>query len=159
MIRFSLRCSSGHGFESWFPGNAAFEEQAARGLVECPVCGSAHVEKSIMAPHVARTDRKKAGGDEPSAPVQETAAPAPMPVMTMTPAEKELRELVRKLCRHVEETADPVGPRFADEALKMHLGEIEHRPIYGSATPDDARMLIEEGVPFQPLPILPDDRN
>ncbi len=173
MIRFSLRCDDGHGFESWFRDNASFEAQEAAGLVECPICGSPRVEKSIMAPHVARSDRQELSypraPDIPYIPdIPDIAMGAGTPgradvavseSINAMPPDKAMRDLVRAFRRHVTETADHVGDRFADQALKMHHGEIEHRPIYGRSTLEDARMLKEEGVPFQPLPVLPDDRN
>jgi hypothetical protein len=157
MIRFALRCDQGHGFESWFRDNAAFADQASAGLVTCPHCGSARVEKSIMAPHVARSDK-----DRPALPALPAAAPAGGDGVAMTmldPADMALRALLRQFRRHVEAHADNVGSRFAEEAVLMHHGEIEQRPIYGSASVEDARMLIEEGIDVMPLPLAPDDRN
>lgn len=156
MIRYALICDSAHEFESWFPTSAGFEEQARRGLVSCPVCGSGKVERAIMAPNVARTDlgpKAPVRAEEPSAP----AAAAPLALMGEK--EKALREMVAALHRHVRENAEHVGERFAEEALKIHHGETEERAIYGQATPEDARMLHEEGVDFLPLPGLPDSRN
>jgi hypothetical protein len=166
MIRFTLTCDAPHRFESWFRDNASFDGQVARGLVECPVCGSAKIGKAIMAPHVARTDRglaaiaaETAVDPAPGRALAPAAATGSHDITNQPLTDKALRDLVRAWRQHVLEATDPVGDRFADEALKMHHGEIEHRPIHGSATIEDARMLIEEGVGFQPLPILPDDRN
>lgn len=156
MILFSLRCDHGHGFESWFRDGDSFEAQAKRKLISCPVCGSGEVEKAPMAPAVVRADRGPKRGPET---VEEAPAEAPVPAAVLPPEAKALREMVRALRRHVEANAEAVGPRFAEEARKMHYGEIEHRAIYGSATPDEAQELREEGVAFQPLPILPDERN
>jgi hypothetical protein len=157
MIKFALQCDKGHGFEGWFRDNLSFEQQAKRGFVECPHCGSVRVEKAIMAPNVARKDRsERASAAEAALPV---AAAHAMPATTLTPEDRAMRDLVRAMRAHVEANADNVGDTFAEEALKMHHGELEHRPIYGSATPDDARMLAEEGVGFMPLPVVPDDRN
>lgn len=155
MIRYALICDNAHAFESWFSTSAGFEDQAKRGLVTCPVCNSAKVERAIMAPNVARTDLgPKAPAAAPSAP-----APAPAPVALMSEKEKAFREMVTALHRHVRESAEHVGERFAEEALKIHHGETEERAIYGEATPDDARMLHEEGVEFLPLPRLPGSGN
>lgn len=168
MIRFALTCEAGHGFESWFRDNASFDTQVARGLVECPFCGSAKVGKAIMAPHVARKDRQRVhiseagmpSGADDAGQALVRAATAPAQELTNQPlSDKALRDLVRAWRQHILETTDHVGDRFADEALKMHHGEIEQRPIHGSATAQDARMLIEEGVGIQPLPVLPEDRN
>ncbi|MGL4441539.1 MAG: DUF1178 family protein [Bosea sp. (in: a-proteobacteria)] len=156
MIKFALKCERGHGFESWFRDNASFEEQAKRGFVECPQCGSIRTEKAIMAPNIARMDRESVATAQSALAV---VAPAAMPATTLTPEDRAMRDLVRAMRAHVEANADNVGDKFADEALKMHHGELEGRQIYGSATPDDARMLAEEGVGFMPLPMLPDDRN
>ena len=166
MIRFSLHCDRHHGFESWFRDNASFEAQVAAALVECPVCASPRVEKSIMAPHVARTDRSRMAASRPAEPLPDGQTPGETTTtdamtenINALPPDKAMRELVRAFRQHVAQTADHVGDRFADEALKMHHGEMEHRAIYGSSTTEDARMLTEEGVAFHPLPVLPDDRN
>lgn len=157
MIRFTLRCDEGHGFESWFRDNASWEEQVKAGFVSCPHCGSERVEKAIMAPNVARRDLTPA----PVAAADPAPAPAaaPTPMAALPPEMKAMREMLRAFRRHVEATADNVGSRFAQEARLMHHGEIEHRPIYGEATPEEVRELKEEGVEAHPLPILPDDRN
>lgn len=157
MIRFTLRCDEGHGFESWFRDNASWEEQVKAGLVTCPYCGSDRVEKAIMAPNVARRDRAPA----PASPADPAPAPAaaPTPMAALPPEMKAMREMLRAFRRHVEATADNVGDRFAEEARLMHHGEIEHRPIYGQATPEEVSALKEEGVEAHPLPILPDERN
>jgi hypothetical protein len=158
MIRYSLRCERGHAFESWFQSSSAYEAQEKRKLVNCPACGSAKVERAIMAPQIV----SKKGRD--------IAAPAPVPAASTdvtTPAstplmmaqERELRAKLKELRDHIVKNADNVGERFPNEARKMHYGDIEHRPIYGEASPDEARSLIEEGVEVSPLPVLPDDRN
>ncbi len=158
MIRYALICDAAHEFESWFASSASFEDQAKRGFVTCPVCNSAKVERAVMSPNVARTDL----GPKSPAPAVEASAPAaapPAPVALMSEKEQAFREMVTALHRHVSENAEHVGQRFADEALKIHHGEAEERAIYGEATPDDARMLHEEGVEFLPLPRLPGSGN
>lgn len=160
MIRYALICDNGHDFESWFPTSASFEEQAKRGFVSCPLCNSIRVERAIMAPNVARTDRgaKQIEAQAVSAePAQAGAGPAPVALI----GEKEIafREMVTALHAHVTANAEHVGKRFADEALKIHHGESDSRPIYGEASPEDARMLHEEGVEFLPLPRLPGTGN
>lgn len=158
MIRYALICDAAHEFESWFASSASFEDQAKRGFVSCPVCNSAKVERAVMSPNVARTDL----GPKSPAPAVEASAPAaapPAPVALMSEKEQAFREMVTALHRHVSENAEHVGQRFADEALKIHHGEAEERAIYGEATPDDARMLHEEGVEFLPLPRLPGSGN
>ena len=162
MIRYALVCDKGHAFESWFANSAAYDKQAKRGLVSCPHCGSAKVDKAIMAPRLAGAARRAAPSKRrPAAP--ETAAPEKpqekAPVAMMSPQERELRAKLKELRDHLTKNADNVGPKFPEEARKMHYGEIEHRSIYGEASPDDAKALAEEGIEFHPLPILPDERN
>ena len=158
MIRYSLNCDKGHEFESWFASSAAYDKQARRGLVSCPQCGSAKVEKAIMAPRLARKDKST-----PIVAPVEQAAPAPAatpaPVAMISPQEKEFRAKLKELRDHLTANADNVGKKFPEEARKMHYGEIEHRSIYGEATPQDAKELHEEGIEFHPLPVLPEERN
>jgi hypothetical protein len=162
MIRYALACDKGHAFESWFASSAAYDKQVKHGLVTCPVCGSAKVEKTIMAPRVSGAKKR---GDmampaPATAPAQPVAAPdASAPMTMVSPQERELRKKLRELREHLTKNADYVGPRFSEEARKMHYGEIEHRSIYGEASPDQAAQLREEGIEFQPLPVLPDERN
>jgi len=163
MIHYHLRCERGHAFESWFQNSAAYEQQEKRKLVNCPICGSAKVERDIMAPRIVSKKSRERAEPEP-APVAaaapattEVAAPASTPLMMAQ--ERELRAKLRELRDHIVKNADNVGERFPNEARKMHYGDIEHRPIYGEASPDEARALIDEGVEVSPLPVLPDDRN
>lgn len=158
MIRYALACDHGHDFESWFPSSASFDAQAARGLVSCPVCGSSKVGKTLMAPQVARKDRAEPAS-APMPPAEAAPAEATGPVAMLSPQDQELRAKLKALRDHLIAQSDPVGDRFADEARKMHFGEIEHRTIHGVATPEEARSLMEDGVPFHPLPALPDERN
>lgn len=130
MICYSLRCTAGHEFEAWFASSAAFDAQRAEGRVSCAVCGSAEVEKAPMAPSV------KAGRAAP-----ELGRPA-------SPAEAALAGLRR----HIERTADYVGPEFATEARRIHVGEAEKRSIWGEASRDEARALKDEGIPVAPIP-------
>lgn len=157
MIRYALICDHAHDFESWFPSAASFDAQKQRGLIACPVCGSATVDRAIMAPNVARTDREAA----PARPEAQAAPPmAPgAPVALMGEKEVAFRQMVSALHEHLRAHAEHVGPRFAEEALKIHQGESDSRAIYGEATPEDARMLQDEGVAFLPLPRLPGSGN
>jgi hypothetical protein len=158
MIHYNLRCERGHAFESWFQSSAAYESQEKRHLVNCPVCGSAKVERAIMAPQiVSKKGRDSAPVPAPAAPATDVTAPASTPLLMAQ--ERELRAKLKELRDHIVKNADNVGERFPNEARKMHYGDIEHRPIYGEASPDEARSLIEEGVEVSPLPVLPDDRN
>jgi hypothetical protein len=162
MIRYTLACDKGHTFESWFASSAAYDKQVKRSLVTCPVCNSAKVEKAIMAPRLSGT--KKHGDAAIPAPVPEPSLPAttpatPAPVAMMSPQEHELRKKLKEIREHLTKNADYVGQKFPEEARKMHYGEIEHRSIYGEASPDQAKELHDEGIEFHPLPVLPDERN
>lgn len=130
----NLRCSHAHGFEGWFGSEAEFQDQLARGLVSCPLCGDATVEKMPTAP------RLNLGAEQPV-----TAAPVQAP-----PSDERAR--VWAAMRQVLANAEDVGERFADEARRMHHGETEHRQIRGQASMADALELLEEGVPVLPLP-------
>ena len=157
MIRYNLVCHKRHEFESWFQDSAAYDKQAKRGLVSCPLCGSAKVEKAIMAPRLARKDKSTPIVAPAAEAVPAPAAPAP--VAMISPQEKEFRAKLKELRDHLTANADNVGRKFPEEARKMHYGEIEHRSIFGEASPQDAKELHEEGIAFHPLPVLPDERN
>lgn len=148
MIRYRLQCNKQHEFEAWFKGSADYDRQAKRKLITCPECGSAKVTKTIMAPNVSTGQSKPA-----EIPVANPAAAA------QAEKKKELLALMRQLRAAVEKNAEFVGPRFAEEARKMHYEEVEKRGIYGEATQEEARALHEEGIEFYPLPRLPEDRN
>lgn len=166
MIRYTLVCNKRHEFESWFANSSAYDKQAKRGLVTCPRCGSAKVEKALMAPRLARADttpaRKAAPTQPPPTPPTEVvpaAAQTQTPVAMISPQEQQFRQKLRELRDHLVKNAENVGPRFPEEARKMHYGEAEHRSIYGIASPKDAKELHEEGIEFSPLPVLPDEHN
>jgi hypothetical protein len=160
MIRYALRCERDHSFESWFQSSSAYDSQVKRKLVSCPICGSVEVDKAIMAPQIVS---KKRGDSAAPAPVPAAPAEVAPPPAGSTPLvmaqERELRAKLKELRDHIVKNADNVGERFPNEARKMHYGEIEHRPIYGEASNEEARALIDEGVEVSPLPVLPDDRN
>ena len=159
MIRYDLRCEHGHAFDSWFQSSSAYNSQVKRKLVTCPVCDSAKVEKAIMAPQiVSRKGREKpVPAPVAEAPVADSTPSESTPLLMAQ--ERELRAKLRELRDHIVKNADNVGERFPNEARKMHYGDIEHRPIYGEASPEEAKALIDEGVEVSPLPMLPDDRN
>ncbi len=160
MIRYALNCDKGHGFESWFQNSAAYDKQVKRALVTCPVCGSAKIEKAIMAPRLGHAEMAAEAPAMPPAPMPAAPpAPANAPVAVMSPPERELRQKLKELRDHITKNADYVGPRFPEQARKIHYGEMEHRSIYGEASPDEAKELHEEGIAFHPLPILPDEFN
>jgi hypothetical protein len=157
MIHYILRCERGHAFESWFQSSAAYEQQEKRKLVNCPVCGSAKVERGIMAPQIVSKKGRDIVEPAPAAAMPATTTPASAPLVMAQ--EREVRAKLRELRDHILTSSDNVGERFPNEARKMHYGDIEHRPIYGEASPDEARALMEEGVEVSTLPLLPDDRN
>jgi hypothetical protein len=157
VIRYNLICGKQHEFESWFQDSAAYDRQAKRGLISCPLCGSGKVEKAIMAPRLARKDKSTPIVAPTEAPTP--ASEAPTPVAMISPQEKEFRAKLKELRDHLTANADNVGKKFPEEARKMHYGETEHRSIYGEASPQDAKDLHEEGIEFHPLPVLPDERN
>ncbi|GGG73031.1 hypothetical protein GCM10011415_21550 [Salipiger pallidus] len=140
MIQYSIRCDDGHRFESWFQSATAFDKLHAAGMVTCAVCGSSDVQKDLMAPRV----NARSKDDTAPQPKADLSAPA-------SPAEQALRELRRK----VEASSEYVGRDFAREARAMHEGEQDHRPIWGEARGDEAKKLINDGVPVVPLPFRP----
>lgn len=154
MIKYALVCEAGHGFEMWFRSSDDFDQQQKRHLVECPTCGSLEIEKQVMKPQVARTDRERPRGAA-SVPAPEQ----PTTVAMMSPQEQFLREKLKELREHVTKNADYVGEKFPDLARQMHYEEIEQRSIYGEAKPDEVKELIDEGVAVQPLPTLPEEKN
>jgi hypothetical protein len=131
MILFDLRCKDGHGFEAWFRDGATYEDQAAAGAIACPVCGDTGVTKALMAPAVSSR-----------------------PKMDARQAAEAMR-LLRKVQNHIEKNFDHVGPRFAEEARKMHYGEAERRSIYGEASTAEAKELRNEGIEVNQIPWLP----
>ena len=138
MILYNLRCSGNHEFEAWFRDSGTYDSQVGAGEVACPVCGDARVGKAIMAPRLSRSAKKG-------------AAESPSPAQVRTKYMQALREMRRQ----VEDNCDYVGPDFATEALKIHNGETDERNIYGEATEDETRSLIEEDVPFGRIPWVP----
>ena len=162
MIRYSLRCERDHTFESWFQDSSAYDAQVKRKLVSCPVCTSVKIEKAIMAPRIVGKKGRERAEPVPAAPPTAASAPAEAPAAStplMMAQERELRAKLKELRDHIVQNADNVGERFPNEARKMHYGDIEHRPIYGEASPQDAKELYEEGIDFHPLPALLDERN
>ncbi len=157
MIRYALVCDKKHEFEIWFKNSADYDAQRKRKLVSCPACGSWKVEKALMAPSLGRSSKSApiVAPPEPAAQTPEQSQPVAM----MSPQERELRSKLKELREHLTKNADNVGKKFPEEARKMHYGEIEHRSIYGEASPKEAKELYEEGIEFHPLPILPDEQN
>jgi len=151
MIVFDLTCRKDHVFEGWFADTATFESQVAAGEVSCPVCGDRKVRKALMAPSVAtRSSAAKAA---------ELAPPAE-PTQSLAMARRQehaaqMLAMMRAVKDHVEKNFEHVGPRFAEEARKIHYGESDSRGIYGQATKDEAEELRDEGIEFGELPELP----
>ncbi|HEY5106663.1 MAG TPA: DUF1178 family protein [Caulobacteraceae bacterium] len=135
MIRYALACANGHDFEGWFGASGDFDDQAARGLLACPVCASDAVKKQIMAPAVVGASKSDA------------QAPVAMRAM--------MREAMGRVRRHVVENFDYVGERFAAEARSIHEGAAEERDIYGEASPAEVKALVADGVKVAPLPPEP----
>lgn len=131
MIVYSLQCAKGHAFEGWFKDSTAYDAQASEGKLTCPVCDSRKIRKAPMAPALP-----SAVGDRKNVPDEV----------------KKMRQFVTGLRKYIETNAEYVGPRFPEEARKIHYGESEERHIYGEASVEEARELIEEGVDVAPLP-------
>ena len=139
MITYNLICHHGHEFEGWFKDSAGYDAQMADGALNCPMCGDTQIKKAIMAPAVKTSVTKKKGRPEP------------------TP--QQVRQFMAGYRKYVEENADYVGPKFPEEARKIHHGETEERHIYGEATPNEVKDLVEEGVDIAPLPPDPEEFN
>lgn len=153
MIRYALNCSHDHGFEGWFKSGAAFEQQVADGQLACPACGDRAIRKAVMAPAVRRSAERA-----PEAMVPAEAAPSAPPVPSAAPTPEQaamMLAVLRKLRAHVEQNFDNVGDRFPEEVRRMHYGEAEERNVFGQASLEEAKELIEEGIPVRPLPDLP----
>jgi len=134
MILFDLRCAKGHVFEAWFRDSASYDSQAKAGAVACPACGSRKVEKAPMAPRIGKSSEVK---------------------RQMAPELAEMKRQLQELRAKVESNCDYVGPKFAEEARRIHHGEVAHRDIYGEATDEEAKELTDEGVEFARIPWLP----
>jgi hypothetical protein len=147
MIRYALICDKGHEFDGWFSDSASYDKQAKRGFVECSHCGSNKVEKQLMAPGIPAKSNRKSDTSH-----KMVAAPA-------DPRMQAMMKMMREFRDHVEKNSEHVGDKFAEEARKIHYKEANERAIYGNATADEARALIEEGIEVAPLPRLPEDGN
>ena len=136
MIRYDLKCPEGHEFDSWFQSAEAFDALRAAGHLSCAICGSTAVEKCIMAPAVRPA---RLAGEKPK----------------LKEPQNDVEAALAEVRRQIEENSDYVGLNFAAEARRMHEGQIEERAIYGEAKADDARALLEDGIPVAPLPFVP----
>jgi len=142
MILFTLRCKAEHEFEAWFRDDATFKRQRGRGHIHCPECGTNAVDKALMAPRLG-----KSRGDD--------VAPAMPEKSVMPPAPEEIRRKLQELRRHVETNCEHVGPRFAEEARRIHRGEGKQRGIYGDATEAESEALADEGIEVARIPWVP----
>jgi hypothetical protein len=160
MIRYRLNCKRGHVFEGWFGSSAAYDRQAKQGRLTCPTCGTAKVSKALMAPSIAKTAKpKRTKAPKPAAGDEAAPVAPPKPDLQRVAAHGELAAAMRKLRAEIESKSEYVGPRFSEEARKIHYEESPARGIHGEATSEEAKALKEEGIEFYPLPILPEDRN
>lgn len=154
MIVFDLKCAKGHPFEGWFADSAAFAKQRKAGAVSCPACGDTQVDKALMSPNV-RTGKaplpRMEASTEPEVPTTPASAPAPTTKGDYEEASK-LLQAIKKLRGEVEKNCDYVGNKFAEEARKIHYGEVEQHNIYGETSPEEAQALDDEGVEFGVLP-------
>ena len=146
MIRYTLKCPDDHQFDSWFQSSEAFEKLCASGMITCTTCGSSDISKSVMSPRI-RPSRSASKAMKPA----ETR-----PLVGPSSSEEALkRKMLAELQAKVEANSDYVGMEFAREARAIHTGEAPERPIYGEARIDEAKSLIEDGVPVAPLPFVP----
>ena len=165
MIKYQLICDKSHEFEGWFGDSAAFESQQESGLLTCPVCGSADVRRALMAPNLASPKTRKTdlaeqqpsvqpeSQPQPQAPQQASAALPPAAARKMQELMSEMRALQTK----IREECRDVGNDFAEEARKIHYGEVEPEGIYGQATAEEREALDEEGIEIMDMPWLPKD--
>jgi hypothetical protein len=152
LIAYSLICAGGHTFEGWFASGATYDVQAAAGTLTCPMCGERRVAKGVMAPAVKTSITKKKGRSD--------SVPAQAPQSARAhPDPQKMQQFMAGFRKYVQENADYVGPRFPEEARKIHYGETQERQIYGEATPREAREMVEEGIDIAPLPPDPNDLN
>jgi hypothetical protein len=153
MIHYQLRCSQSHAFDGWFPGSAAFEQQSARGLLECPVCGDTNVERGLMAPALPRRGNAimvtPEASPEPAAPERRNLA------VGGDRLPDGVRAVLQRLRAEVEKRCDYVGDDFAGEARRIHNGEANVRGIYGEATPEQAEELADDGIAVARIPWVP----
>lgn len=139
MIKYTLVCEHEHEFEGWFANSAAFDKLAEAKQLECPACGSQNVSKGIMAPNIAKTGRSPSKSEAGQA----------------LQMQAYMRQMATQFREHVEKNFDNVGKEFPEEARKMHYGEADERPIYGEATVNEAKELVDEGVEICPIPDVP----
>ena len=147
MIKYNLICDFDHTFDAWFASSKVFEEQSVVGVIQCPICGSTNVVKSLMTPGVSAKHNK--------------SSEAPQKVLAggSEGAGAQMVQMMREVRRHVEENAEYVGPRFAEEARKIHEDENSERSVYGEASSEEVRQLQDDGIETFALPVLPEEQN
>lgn len=158
MIRYALQCRRDHAFEAWFRDSLAYDRQRADGHVLCPVCGDGEVRKAVMAPAVRRSSKGRAAAPEVTPPSPRPADAPTVPAVVDDPSFR-IRSAIRELHARVKRDATDVGPAFPEQARAIHDGEAPPRAIYGTATNEEVRSLLDDGVGILPIPALPDDRN
>ncbi len=147
MILYQLQCEAEHSFEAWFRNSAAYDEQAERGLLSCPACGSSKISKSLMAPRI--------GGTRQNAQPEPAPSKAGAKQVQVSPEAAALRRQLLELRAKIEDSCDYVGPRFAEEARKIHYGESDPKGIYGETSAEEAKALEDEGIEFGAVPWVP----
>ena len=158
MIHYQLQCADGHGFDGWFKDSASFEQQAKRGLLECPVCGDAKVERALMSPALPRKGNARRAvvvAPDPQPAAAPAASPAPAPAVVAGRVPDHVRAMLQRLRAEVEKNCDYVGDGFADEARRIHRGDSDRRGIYGEASPTEAEALADEGIEVARIPWVP----
>ncbi len=153
MIKYSLSCENSHEFEGWFSNSGDFDTQQKRGLVSCPLCNSGKISKSLMTPSISTA------GPTGSIPSKTQSESTLATNTNAPPGSAELMKQLRGFRDHIESNAENVGNKFSEEARKIHYGEADKRGIYGQASKEDVRDLVDEGVEVMPLPVLPEDSN
>ncbi len=154
MILYNLKCSQSHNFEAWFKDGQAFDKQAKRGDIECPICSDNSIQKAIMAPRLSSATRKKGLEHESSNRTGTEANRSNLKINSKraTKLAKEIMEVADKIQKHVEENCENVGENFAEEARAIHYGEARERGIYGEATTSEVEDLVEENIPISRIP-------
>jgi hypothetical protein len=147
MIRYDLICDKGHEFDGWFRDSTAYDGLAKSGLLACSICSSIKVQKQLMSPGIPAKSNSKVD------------RPQKMMAGPVDPRSQMLLEMMREVRKSVEANAEYVGPKFAEEARRIHYAEADKRGIYGEASTQDAKDLSEEGIDVHPLPRLPEDGN
>ena len=146
MIRYDLQCDKGHEFDGWFASSDAYDKQILHSAVECTICGSTKIEKQLMAPSIPTNSNRKVDV-------------VPLHAGPTDPRAAQMMQVMRDYRKHVDAHSEDVGPRFAEEARKIHYKETEERGIRGQATRDEAIELMEQGIEVHPLPVLPEEGN